>query len=101
MSYFEGLSPSKVRHFFGDTVYFSSSLYPENGIMISCLDDVIAAIRVYTDHAHMGNDGITSNQLFSFTIYCPNLLSSKIQNILQILFWNILINDKDLKDAQS
>ena len=69
--------------------------------MISCLDDVIAAIRVYTDHAHMGNDGITSNQLFSFTIYCPNLLSSKIQNILQILFLNNLISDKDLKDAQS
>lgn len=69
--------------------------------MISCLDDVIAAILVYTDHAHMGNDGITSNQLFSFTIYYPNLLSSKIQNILQILFLNILISDKDLKDAQS
>ena len=68
--------------------------------MISCLGDVIAAIPVYTDHAHMGNDRITSNQLFSFTIYYTNLLSSKIQNILQILILNILINDKDLKDAQ-
>ena len=28
------------------------------------------------------------------------LLSAKIQNILQILILNILINDKDLKDAQ-
>ena len=69
--------------------------------MISCLGDVIAALHVYTDYAHMGNDRITSNQLFSLTIYYTNLLSSKIQNILQILILNILINDKDLKDAQS